>query len=207
MGALKGSITYSKFRVEGVLPDDLHARYMARIRTRTFKQLTPEDQDDVSVGWVPIERPFDDEISFRSDGVFFGSYLNLGLRMDRWKFPTSLVKSKMAAAERAFKAKTGKERISRAEKAELRDAVERKLRRDGVPVTKTIDLSWNTETRELRLFGRSKVIAEHFHELFEKTFSMRLVVASPYTTGIAVGASKSGLDRVEAHPLHTGVDA
>ncbi|MGZ3424399.1 MAG: hypothetical protein ACXVEF_16840 [Polyangiales bacterium] len=207
MGALKGSITYSKFRVEGSLPDDLHTRYMARIRTRMFKALTPEDEGDVAVGWVPIERPFDDEISFRSDGVFFGSYVNLALRMDRWKFPSSLIKAKMAAAERTWRAKTGKERISRAEKAELRDAVERKLRRDGVPVTKTIDLSWNTATQELRLFGRSKVIAEHFHELFEKTFSLRLVVASPYTTGLAVGVSKRALEHVEPTAFHTGVEA
>ncbi|WP_250507067.1 hypothetical protein, partial [Caballeronia sp. AAUFL_F1_KS45] len=83
--------------------------------------------------WVPIERPFDDEISFRSEGVFFGNYLNLGVRLDRWKFPAALVKARMAAAEREFRQKTGKERVSKAEKAELRETVDRKLRRDGVP--------------------------------------------------------------------------
>jgi hypothetical protein len=105
----------------------------------------------------------------------------------------------MAAAERQYKEKTGKERISRAEKAELRDGVERKLRRNGVPVTKAVDFSWNTHTRELRFFGRSKVIAEHFHELFEKTFNARLVVASPWTTAAALGISLEGVEPTLFH--------
>lgn len=205
MGVLKGAITYAKFQVKGELPDEMHQKFMARIRTRTFKTLAPEDEDDVAVGWVPIERPYDDEISFRSDGVFFGSYLNLAMRLDRWKFPTTLVKAKMAAAERAWKQKTGKERMSKAEKTELRDLVERKLRRDGVPVTKVVDFTWNTQTGELRFFGRSKVILEHFFELFEKTFAVKLEPAAAYTIGMSLGLGKSlesALATVQPSVLH-----
>jgi len=205
LGVLKGAISYAKFQVEGELPDDLHQKFMARIRTRTFKLLTPEDEDDVAVGWVPIERPYDDEISFRSDGVFFGSYLNLALRLDRWKFPSTLVKAKMAAAERQWKQKTGKERMSKTEKTELRDLVERKLRRDGVPVTKVVDFTWNTVTGELRFFGKSKVILEHFFELFEKTFSVKLVPSAAYTIAMQLGLPKNleaALARVEPAVLH-----
>ncbi len=190
LGVLKGAISYAKFQVKGELPDEMHQKFMARIRTRTFKVLTPEDQDDVAVGWVPVERPYDDEISFRTDGVFFGSYLNLAMRLDQWKFPSTLIKAKMAAAERAYMQKTGKERISKAEKAELKDLVERKLRRDGVPVTKTVDFTWNTVTGELRFFGRSKVILEHFLELFEKTFSVKLVPSAAYTIAMSLGLPK-----------------
>ncbi len=38
--------------------------------------------------------------------------------------------------------------------------------------TKTVDFTWNMNTGELRFFGRSKVILEHFLELFEKTFAV-----------------------------------
>lgn len=197
MGVLKGSISYAKFHVRGALPEEVHQRYMARIRARGFKPLTPEDEGDAAVGWVPVERPFDDEISFRAEGVFFANYLNLALRIDRWKFPSSVVKAKMAAAERAYKQKNNKERISRAEKAELREAVEKKLRRDGEPTTKTADFTWNLDTGELRLFGKSVLVVEHFLELFEKTFQLRLLPAGPYVTGIAADLPK-GLDRVLA---------
>lgn len=180
MGALKGSITYAKFLVRGALPDDLHQKFLGRIRTRAFKPLTPEDEDDVSVGWMPIERPFDEDPSFRADGTFFGGYLALAMRLDRWKFPSSLVKSKMAAAEKAYLEKHQKERLSRAEKAELRDGVERRLRREGEPTSKALDLAWNLAEAEVRVFGKSKVLLEHFVELFEKTFAVELVAASPY---------------------------
>jgi recombination associated protein RdgC len=205
VGVLKGSIGYAKFYVRGALPDDMNARYLARIRARGFKPLAPEDEGDAAVGWMPIERPFDDEVSFRAESVFFGSYVNLAMRVDRWKFPTSLVKSKMAAAERAHKAKTGKERLSRAEKAELRDLVERRLRRDGVPVTKVVDLTWNVTTQQLRFFGKSKMLTEHLYELFEKTFSMKLLPAGAYTTACALDLPKSlstALGQVDEVPLH-----
>jgi recombination associated protein RdgC len=205
VGVLKGSIGYAKFYVRGTLPDDLHAKYLARIRARGFKPLAPEDEGDAAVGWMPIERPFDDEVSFRAESVFFGSYVNLAMRIDRWKFPTSLVKSKMAAAERAHKAKTGKERLSRAEKAELRDLVERRLRRDGVPVTKVVDLTWNVTTQQLRFFGKSKMLTEHLYELFEKTFAMKLLPAGPYTTACALDLPKpqaAALGQVDEVPLH-----
>lgn len=210
MGVLKGAISYAKFQVKGELPDELHQKFMARIRTRTFKPLAPEDADDLSVGWVPVERPFDDEISFRTDGVFFGSYLNLAMRLDQWKFPSTLVKSKMAAAERAYMQKTGKERISKGEKAELKELVLRKLRRDGIPVTKTVDFTWNTVSGELRFFGKSKVILEHFFELFEKTFAVKLTPATAYTIGMALGLPKKledALATVEPAVLHAGRNA
>lgn len=204
MGVLKGNITFQKLYVRGALPADLHQVFLARIRARGFKQLTPEDEDDVAVGWVPIERPFDEEISFRSEGVFFGSYVNLAMRIDRWKFPAALVKARMAQAERAYRQKTNKERISKVEKAELREAVERKLRRDGVPTTSTSELSWSLETGELRFFSKSRVHFEYLIELFEKTFGLRLLPNGAFVAAVATGSLLSELDEVEPALLHLG---
>jgi class 3 adenylate cyclase len=204
-GAMKGAVTYTKFQVKGEMPESLHQVFMARLRTRAFRALAPEDEDTLSAGWVPIERPYDEEIVFRNDGVFFGNYLNLAMRLDAWKFPSALVKAKMVAAERQWKQKTGRERLSRAEKVELRDVVVRKLRRDGVPVTKIADFSWDTESGAVRFFGRSKTLLEHFHELFEKTFGARLVPASPYTIGMLLGLPEEherALAVVEPSILH-----
>ena len=201
MGLMKGPITYRKFYVRGALAESPHKKYLERIRARGFKPLTPED-DAAAVGWVPVERPYDDEVSFRAESVFFGGYLALAIRIDRWKFPTSVVKSKMAAAERAYKQKTGKERISRAEKAELREAIDRKLRREGLPTSSTADVSFNLSTMELRLFGRGGLVAEHFHELFEKTFQLRLLPAGAFVTGTALGVAD--LATLEPTMFHHG---
>lgn len=204
-GVMKGTATYTRFRVECKHPDEMFQKYMARVRTRAFRPLTAEDEDDASVGWVPVERPFDDEVAFRTDGVFFGSYMNLGLRIDVWRFPTTLVKAKMLVAEREWKNKTGKTRMSRVEKVELRDLVLRKLRRDGVPTSKAFDFSWNLDNGELRFFGKSKNALEHFYELFEKTFGARLVPMAAYTIGMELHLSseeKANLTTVLPYPLH-----
>jgi hypothetical protein len=204
-GVMKGAATYMKFHVRGEPLEPFHDKAMARIRTRMFQHLAPEDDAAVSVGWVPVERPYDEEIAFRSDGVFFGSYLNLALRIDRWKFPNALVRSKMNAAEREWKNKTGKSRLSKAEKTELRDLVERKLRRDGVPTIKVADFTWDTSKGVVRFFGKSKATLEFFHELFEKTFSVKLVPATAYTLGALVVSKDlvETLTTVEHTALHT----
>jgi hypothetical protein len=218
VGVLKGSVTYSKLYVRGALPADVHARFLERIRARGFKPLVPEDEDDAAVGWVPIERPYDDpqeglglgregesagsaRLGFDASGVFFGSYLNLGMRLDRWKFPAALIKARMAAAERELKLKTGKERISKLEKAELKEMVLKKLRRDGVPVSSFADFSWSLETGELRFFSKSKAHLEYFYELFEKTFQLRLLPSGCYVGAVAVGALPSQLEAATPTPF------
>lgn len=191
MGVMKGTITYVKFYVKGELPSEkFHETVGNRIRTRKFQKLSPEDDGDVSVGWVPIETPYDEEISFRQDGMFFGAYLNLGLRIDRWRFPAALVKAKTLAAERAYKSKVGKEKLSKSERAEIRDLTIRKLRREGVPVTAITDMTWNLDTGELRFFGKGKSTLENFHELFERTFGLKLIPATPYTTGCELDSKR-----------------
>lgn len=197
MGVLKGTIGYQKLYVLGALPEDVNERFLARIRGRGFKALTPEDEDDASVGWVPIERPLDDEIAFRAEGVFFGFYVNVAMRIDRWKFPAALVKSKRLEAERAYKQQHGKERLSKAEKTELHEMVEKKLRRDGEPVTLIADVSFDLDTGTLRLFSTSKLVTEHFYELFEKTFQLRCLPSGAFTTGVRHGVERRALDAAE----------
>jgi hypothetical protein len=186
MGALKGSITFTRFYVQSELTDADRKRIMDRIRTRAFKMLTAEDEEDVSVGWVPVEDPFNDVPSFSVASVYpDADHLVLSMRIDRWKFPPSLIKSKLQAAEREYLEKHGKTRISRAERAELRDMVDRRLRREGIPVTKVIDFVWSIPRGEVRVFTRSSSYLEYFAELFEKTMGkVSVTIDSPYLAAI-----------------------
>jgi hypothetical protein len=204
MGALKGSISFTRFHVRGDLPEAFQRKYLASIRTRGFKALTPESEDDVSCGWMPIERPYDVEVRYDAESFFFNDYVNLAMRLDRWKFPTAVVKAKMAQAERAYREKHGRERLSKEEKAQLREAVERRLRREGLPTTKIVDVSWNVRTGTLRFWAGSTTLKEHLHELFEKTFGLKIDEASPYTIAVELPLTKGelrDLDTVDPTPL------
>jgi recombination associated protein RdgC len=71
MPALKGSLTYARFFVEGDLPDDFRQRFMRAIRLRAMQALDPEQELSERSGWRAIGEPFELELNY--DNVFYNS--------------------------------------------------------------------------------------------------------------------------------------
>lgn len=187
MGAIRGPITYSRFFIAGEVPDDLAGATLKKIRANAFRDLVPEEDDSSKHGWACITDSMDVELDHEK--VFYNEYLCLALRIDTWIVPKPLLLAHLRTAEAQLLEKKGLERIGKKARAELKLAVLRKLRRQLVPSTKSIDLIWNTQTHVARFFSQSQRIHLLVQELFEKTFGLRLVPESP---GIA--AERWGLD-------------
>lgn len=185
MGALKGSISFSKFYVRGDLPDGFRDRFVERIRLRAFRPLTVEEDEEQRAGWCSIENPLDFDLDHNK--IFFNSYLNLGLRTDRWQVPAALFKAHFAEAEREHLAKRGRDKLGRREKEELRAIVSKKLRAQLIPAMKVVDLSWNLEAGVVRFWNQSPRAHEGLCELFAQTFELELVPESPYTAARELG--------------------
>lgn len=185
MGALRGSISYSKFFVRGDLPEGFRDTFVERIGLRAFRPLDAAEEAEQRAGWCSIESPLDCELDHPK--IYFNSYLNLGYRVDRWQIPAPLFKAHFAEAERAHLAKKGREKLGRQEKEELTAVVSRRLRAQLLPVMKVIDLSWNLETGVLRFWSQSPRVHEGLGELFEDTFGLSLVPESPYTVAADIG--------------------
>ncbi len=188
MGALKGSISYSKHYVRGALPEDFRDPFMERIHLRAFRPLGPEE-DEARVGWCSIENPLDFELDHGK--VFFNSYLNLGLRIDRWQIPGPLFKAHFAEAEREHLAKRGRSKLGKSEKEDLALRVSRRLRKQLVPAMKTVDLSWNLETGVVRFWSQAPALVEALGEIFEATFGLDLVPESPFTAAARIGLGEA----------------
>src|SRR5688572_11791610 len=62
--ALKGSLTYSRFFVEGTLPDDFRERFMRSVRLRAMKPLEPDDEDLERSGWAKLAEPMTTELTY-----------------------------------------------------------------------------------------------------------------------------------------------
>jgi hypothetical protein len=182
LGILKGSISYSRFYVSGALPDGHRDSFLESLLLRRFVPLTVDGEDDVRVGWVCLERPLEPEVTLDFNDIYFGSYLNVGLRVDAWRFPGSVFKAAFAEAEKKHLQKKGRDKLTKREKEELKALVSRKLRHQFSPTIKVIDLSWNLETNVLRFWNQSTKGHETLFELFEKTFPVKLVPAGAYTT-------------------------
>jgi hypothetical protein len=186
MSALKGSLSYVRLFVEEELPKDFRERYMRAIRHRVIEPLGPDDDALERTGFCRIGEPF--ELGLRHDMVFFDSFINLGVRTDRWVFPGQLVKQRVREAEEVLLAKKGRQRLSRHERGELKLAVQQKLKHKLTPQVRAVDLSWSLDEKLVRFFTHSQKSIANLLELFEKTFHVKLVVEAPYTLAARAGS-------------------
>ncbi|HVJ91915.1 MAG TPA: hypothetical protein VM580_19075 [Labilithrix sp.] len=195
MPALRGSLTYARFFVEGELADDFRERFMKSIRLRAMKPLEPDEEDLERSGWAKIGEPFETDLSY--EDVFYNEYINLAFRTDRWVIPGPVLRTRVKEAEAAYLEKKGRERLSKREKAELKLMVSKKLRRHLTPATRAVDLSWAIGEGVVRFFSHSQKPAGLMTELFKKTFGLDLVPESPYTA-----AARLGLDKAQEKAWH-----
>jgi DNA recombination-dependent growth factor C len=179
LGALRGSLTFSRFYVRGDVPEDLPGWSLKRIRAQAFQPLLPDEDVVEKHGWTSVEDPFATDLDHES--VFFNEYVALALRIDRWVVPGPLLKAHLREAEQKLLEKKGIEKLGRKAKADLKAMVVKKLRRQLVPSTKSIDLVWNLQTGVALFFSHAKKNHELIQALFEKTFRAQLLVESPGT--------------------------
>ena len=192
MPALRGSLTYSRFYVEGSLPDDLHSPFLKSIRLRAMKPLQPDEDALERSGWCRLGEPM--ELDLGHEDVFFNNYVNLGFRTDRWVIPGPLLRTKLREAEQAYLQKKGRERITRRERNELKELVSKKLRRQIEPRVRAVDVSWALDEGIVRFFSASPRVGAQLEELFTKTFGgfgLKLIPEAPYTLAARLGMSKS----------------
>lgn len=192
MPALRGSLTYSRFFVDtsqGDVPDDFREKYMRAIRLRAMKPLEAEDEDLERSGWCKVAEPFQIELHY--DDVFANEYVALGFRTDRWQIPGPILKARVREAEAAYLEKKGREKMGRKERAELKESVARKLRKQSAPATRMVDLVWSMNEGTVRFFSHAEKAAGNMMELFHKTFGLKLVAESPYTLASRLGLSKA----------------
>jgi len=189
MPALKGSLTYARFFVDGDLPDDFRERFMKSIRLRAMKPLDPDEDALERSGWCRVGEPFETDLGY--EDVFYNEFVNLAFRTDRWVVPGPLLRARMREAEAAYLAKKGRERMSKREKTELKELVSKKLRRQLAPAMRAVDLSWSLKDGLVRFFSQAAAPAAAMNELFQKTFSLKLVPEAPYTLAARLGLKKA----------------
>lgn len=178
MGVFGGSISVAKFYVRGEVPNRFQTQYMKAIRLRTFEPLVPDEEDEERIGWCAPGNVLDLELDQQK--VIFNEYITLGLRIDKWRIPRTLFKAHFEEAVAEAKVRTGKEKLSKKEKDDLKFRVNKRLRKKVLPSMRQDDLSWNVDRGEVLFWNRSPRIKEELCELFEKTFGLRLDEASPY---------------------------
>lgn len=196
-------MSYTRFFVRGELPTDVppakdgtprsfRDRFVDAIQHRAFRPLEPDEEADFRAGWCALEQPFD--TALEHEKVFAGDYLNLGFRVDQWRIPSALFKASFREAEHRFLEAHDRDKLSRAQKEELKAVVTATLRKKVVPAMRVIDLSWQLNTGVVRFFHQSSKMHELLLDLFEKTFDLELVQDGAYIAAREGGLAKSALE-------------
>jgi hypothetical protein len=192
MGARRGSLSFTRFRVKGTLPKDPRHKFLDAVRLRTFTPLDVSDEAMEASGWCVIERPFDLEIN--EGNLFFDRYVLLGFRVDKWRIPGPLIKAQLEDEEQRLLGRGGREgraRLGRAEKADLRQKIVMRLRRKIMPNARTYDVLWDLNGETLLFFGHSSKLMLDFSAYFEKTFGLTLEEDCPYFSAMRSSLSNN----------------
>jgi len=195
MSALSGSLSYSRFFVtlkgrdgtirsagsaaDGSLPRGFLDRSYEKLLHHAMRPLDADEPDSERSGWCVLGDPLD--VSLPKERVYLEGFVNLGFRTDKWVIPGAMLRARLRQAEIAYREQVGREKLSRRERAELKEVVTRELRKKLVPSTRAIDLTWSLDEGLVRFFSHTASAMLSMVDLFEKTFGAKLVAESPYT--------------------------
>lgn len=176
MSLLKGSFTFSRFQVEGQLPQAFLNFINSRIKANSFKD-SPKTTEEKRMGWVSLTDILDTH--FEKANYALGDYLIFSLRVDRKLIPPKLLKIKLMEEERRFLAESGKNRINKQTAGGIKDKVKLALLTKLDPIPSFYDVCWCVSKNMVYFSSLSDNVGQDFADLFKKTFSLTLKRFSP----------------------------
>lgn len=179
MGFISGSASFTRFRVKGKVTGDYRERYAQEIRRFAFREIEETCQDERSLGWVNIMNILDSE--FLGEEFFKGEYLALSMRIDTRRVPSHVVKQHCQKFEQEKKTAQARDFLSKAERQEIREAVQMQLLKRAIPNSRTFDCIWDIQKGQVLFSSTSEGICTDFQELFKNTFDLILEQIFPYT--------------------------
>lgn len=173
VGVFHGTIQYTRFCVDGELPSDWMGIFETSLKLRRFVPLHEDGTDVESQGFVLAQAPFADDSELLNTHFYFDGRLVLAFRRDTIRLPKAYMKELIKKRIEEQKQKLGEEPSRKTIKA-IEEAVIYEVRRRVFPKSQIVDMCWDFQKNELRLFGRGKSLIENFTKLFEQTFPMKL---------------------------------
>ncbi len=186
-----------RYRIEGALPppgsDELHKR----LTDHRFLPLSAREEK--TYGWVTADNllltRFDDDTLLR------GGQIALGLRIDRRRVNARLLRAQLdleaRARVQAAQDGAGPRRLSREERAELRQHLAQELLRQTSPSVDAYTVLIDPRRRLLSMLSLSRPANEALCALFGSTFDAALVPLTPWRRALELVPHPEALDALE----------
>ncbi|MFH1243017.1 MAG: recombination-associated protein RdgC [Pseudomonadota bacterium] len=178
MGLINASGSFTRYLVEGPIPEDYPEEFAKRIARYAFRYLDDSSQDERSVGWVSILDTLDS--SFPGREYFKEPYLALSWRVDRRGVPSQALNQHCRESERKIKEAESLEYLPRARRQEIREIVKARLLSRAIPRTQCYDMIWNLQTGVLIFGATGSKLCDEFAEFFFSCFDLHLKSIFPH---------------------------
>lgn len=172
MGLVTGGLNGRRYRIRTPLPEGFRDLFLAQVREHAFVECEDAADTEPRLGWVEIFDPA--RTAFELNDFLIDRYLALTLRADTKKVQGAYFKIALARRFAAVCEERGLERLSKADKEAISEALEAELLRRAVPSVSTTDVVWDIHTGEVVVFATSENTLELVRVLLYETFGVRI---------------------------------
>lgn len=178
MPVLRGSATFSRFRVEhaGKRASRAHRDLAEALRTHAFAPLDPARPEERAAGFVELRE--NDRVEFHAGALFEGEHALFAWRVDEVRIPTAVVRAELEQWRKRFLEEQGRP-PGRKEKADAKDELRHTLKTRYPLATKIFDVSWDLEADLLQIWAGARKAVDEVQAAVEKAFAVKLVPVVP----------------------------
>jgi hypothetical protein len=181
MGLLSGSASFTRFTVEGEVPENFWDFVAQRVTEHSFQDID-DTIDEHSIGWVSVVDMFDSDFAFSSYAA--GDYVVLSMRIDERKCSPAVLRKFTAKEESRLRQEQGVRRLSRNVRLEIKERIRAEMVRKSPPIPAVYDLCWNLSNNTLLFFSNSRKALALLEDLFRETFELSLIMQIPWNNAL-----------------------
>jgi hypothetical protein len=181
MGFISGNITCRRFAVIGEIEPNIEQSILDRLADNALKESDMGVPEEVEYGWCGGRHILDGAFSF--DNNVYADAIHLAMRVDTNRVPGELKRAWQIMEEEATAARNPSGFISRLQKREVKDVLNRKIddamRSGQYRRSRLVPVLWDFAQHTI-YSPASGANLEKLQELFERTFGLSLL---PLTAG------------------------
>lgn len=194
------SLSYVSYQVMDEPEPGFRERLVEAIQKHAFRDIDVEGGKDRSIGWCRTGDVFSTELTW--DVLFLDPHVTVSLREDSLKVPPNAFRTHLQRREEEFLRQSGRDKLSRGERANIKADVLLQLRRRAIPEIKSYAVEWNTVEGTMRLHTTNKRIREVFEDLVRETWGLRILPRAPYTAAVDTADPTMGGTIVDLEPAN-----
>ncbi|MEX0775921.1 MAG: hypothetical protein WD042_09445 [Phycisphaeraceae bacterium] len=203
MSFQSGRVSFCRFAVSGDAPASISQELLDQLSANAYTDSSIGAPGEIESGWITGDHLYDTQFTF--DKNAFGNLLLFAMRVDRNRIPAEVRYAYQRAHEQAVAAGNPSGFLSRAQKKEVRDLVDRQVHDELATGkhrrSKQVDLVWDLANGQLYCAASGNKIHEALSAGFRGTFDLDLEMLTAGALAGAVLQGKGQLrDYEDLHP-------